>query len=667
MGNTASSSSSEEADRIKAEAAAIAEEAKVPLIVRLPYPTTETQKEILLEATLPCDTCNLSIKSIASVATVQLGRYSGAVSAAECDQYEVDKRRVDAKVLGLFEFASRIHQGLYLSRANAAEGFCRELGMSDYNLQQIAQGTPFSDDMLIYKRARPVIGLGGFSAETKAQIELSLPIELVFSGVSSYISSSTELPLRREPFLSAPQREHFLPLIIWGGVELDRILRGKADDGQLSNARSELAKLKDELARAKAFAATLGPSDYPFSTQSSTQSVRQRTVLNRAVSVKSMSLYYPFPLRVNGKQYDAALAFNDPSNPASGDTVILIPLVVSQSGDEASAKFIRQFAKFLPAIRDVDPMTGLYPRATVATGTEWNLADLFNMAQPPEGATIPGEPDVNANERLLIRNGFYIWNSINRYDPVVKSSTPPLAGTNAIVNIEWHAWEPSRDDASTLYLMLDSPLKIDSTDFVTLTRMLPPTPAETAIHPIPINEKYIYHKAGVPPADSENAPTEGGSPCSSDMCTESYVNYNASVDFDRAQSQYESLKDVLSKNYSTTNYDDFLNNCPGAKCDVFLQNLKQVNLPDHRIVLKVIYSVLFLLAIVVGVYFALAAITRGYHSNVAAVGETFGKLAGITARNWVTGADPTPRPSTGPSTLDRMVSAFRRSKTPTPQ
>jgi hypothetical protein len=636
-----------------------------PLVIRLPYPTANTLDEILIENTLSCTTCALSMKSTASVSTVMLTREVGPLSNEECDQFDIDKRKVDNKQLSLFEFASRIHQGLYSTRREAADGYCRELGMSDYNLQQIAQGEPYNDSMLIYKRNRPVNGQGGFSGESKATVVFSLPIDMVFSGVAPYLQTTADVAETLEG-TTLPEgfqtREHFLPLLL--GL-------GAAAIGGLGIAGAVGAFQEGESAEARAareaeqrYLAALGPEDYPFATTTPTQTTTSGSIVNRPIRVRSMSLYYPFPLRVNGRQYEAALAFNDPSTGTS-DTVVLIPLYVSQSGDEASAKFIRQFAKFLPAIRDLDPMTGLYPRATVPTGTNWNVAQLFGMVQPPEGATIPGEPDVKANDKLLIQNGYYLWTAPPGYDPEVKTQ---MRGNQ---EIQWHAWKPRSSglDNSTLYIMLDAALAIDSTDFVTLTRTLPATNPKDAIHLIPLsNEKYISHKYGKPPPDNGSGKSSGASACANDMCKETYLNYNSSVDFDRAESQYETLKDVLSKNYSTTNYDDFLNNCPGAKCDVFLQNLKQVKLPDHRIVLKVIYSVLFLLAIVVGVYFALAAITRGYHSNVAAVGETFGKLAGITARNWVTGADPTPRPSTGPSTLDRMVSAFRRrSKTPTPQ
>jgi hypothetical protein len=661
-----------------------------PRVIRLPYPTANSLDEILIEETLDCTTCELSMKSIASVSTVMLTRDVGALSYTECDQFEIDQKKVEKKELSMFEFASRIHQGLYSSRKEAADGYCRELGMSDYNLQRIAQGEAYSDSMLIYKRNRRVTPQGGFSGESKATVVFSLPIEIVFSGVAPYLQTTADVAttetgeatqvagsggfggildtIARQSGGAQPEgfqtREHFFPLLLGaGGAIAAAFGLGAISSGGDGGPGGLMQRIEETLR-----VANLGPNDYPFANETPTQTQTTGTIVNRSIKVKSISLYYPFPLRVNGKQYEAALAFNDPSTGATTDTVLLIPLVVSQSGDENSAKFIRQFAKYLPAIRDVDPMTGLYPRATVPTGTQWNLTQLFGMVQPPKGATIPGEPNTKANERFLVKNGYYLWTSPPGYDPDVKTQT---AGNGQ--EIQWHAWKPQSSglDNSTLYIMLDYPLAIDSTDFVTLTRTLPATNPKDAIHLIPVaNAKYITHKYGTPPPDAGGAPTNKP-PCGNDLCKETYLNYNSAVDYDRAKDQYENLKDVLSKNYSTTNFDDFLNKCPGAKCDVFLQNLKQVNLPDHRIVLKIIYSALFLLAIVVGVYIALAAINRGYHSNVVAVGETFGKLAGITARNWVTGADPTPRPrapSTGPSFLDRMSSTFRRrSKTPTPQ
>lgn len=675
-----------------------------PYVIRLPYPTANPLEEILLENTIDCPTCNLSMKSTASVSTVLLTRELGGLSDTQCNQYDIDKARVDRKELSLFEFASRIHQGLYSRRKEAADGFCREIGMSDYNLQQIAQGEPFTEDMLIYKRNRPVNGSGGFSSESKATLILSLPVELVFSGVAPYIRTTADSSLpavpRSKPTASAEAafkwwsarhtepnaegftatREHFLPLLVaavsgafnskssssgggWGA--LGKVIQ----DYQMEASNRELAKL--------------GPNDYPFASTAPTQApyTGTGTIVQKAIRVKSISLYYPFPLRANGAQFDAALAFNDPST-GSDATTVLIPLVISQTGDKPSSQFIREFARYLPAVRDVDPMTGLYPRATVTTGTEWNISQLFGFVNPPEGATIPGEPNVKANDRFLVQNGYYVWTAPPSYTPIVRTEVRTVqyegsdqrddsgsgiifAGGTIARRVEWHAWEPvdASIENSHLYIMLDSPLEIDSTDFTTLTRTLPATNPVDAIHPIPLSsENYIHHKTGTPPPYTEGTPNNGGSPCASDMCKESYINYNTAVDFQRAKDQFDSLQDVLTKNYSTTDFDRFLNNCPGAKCDVFLQNLKQVNMPDHRIVLKVIYSVLFLLAMVVGVYFALAAINRGYHSNVTAVGETFGKLAGITARNWVKGAE-TPAPA-GPSFLDRMTSAFRRSKTP---
>jgi hypothetical protein len=659
-----------------------------PYVIRLPYPTENPLEEILLENTIDCPTCNLSMKSTASVSTVLLTRELGGLSDAQCNQYDIDKARVDRKELSLFEFASRIHQGLYSRRKEAADGFCREIGMSDYNLQQIAQGEPFTDGMLIYKRNRPVNGSGGFSSESKATLVLSLPVELVFSGVAPYIRTTADLSLPSTTAVArastAPvaegfttTREHFLPLII---AAVSGAFGGGSSSSGGGGGTTIMQAIQDmQVAATDRELAKLGPNDFPFASNTPTQApyTGTGTIVQKPIRVKSMSLYYPFPMRVNGAHFDAALVFNDPST-GGEKTTVLIPLVVSQTGDEPSSQFIREFARYLPAIRDVDPMSGLYPRATVTTGKDWNVTNLFGFVNPPEGATIPGEPNVKANDRFLVQNGYYVWTAPPSYQPFVQTEFRNVAfaadgGMSAGSferRVEWHSWQPvdASIENSHLYIMLDSPLSIDSTDFTTLTRTLPATNPVDAIHPIPLSsENYIHHKMGTPPPYTGGTPTNAP-PCASDMCKESYVNYNTAVDFQRAKDQFESLQDVLAKNYSTTDFNRFLNNCPGAKCDVFLQNLKQVNMPDHRIVLKIIYSVLFLLAMVVGIYLALAAINRGYHSNVTAVGETFGKLAGITARNWVTGAE-TPRPAApaGPGFLDRMASAFRRSKTPTPQ
>jgi hypothetical protein len=622
-----------------------------PIVIRLPYPTSTPLTEVeLTDATPECSSCNLSMKTNSAVSTVQLSRIVGAVSSDECNQYEIDREEVQAKRLSLFEFASRIHQGLYSTRKEAAQGYCRELGMSDANLQSIAQGSGLDESMLIFKRSRPESGSGGFSAETKAVFELSLPIDLVFSGISSYIRTSADgqtLPV---------VRERFLPQLIWWGVA-----------GQ--PRRRDPAPPPPGIPDPDPALAALGPSDYPYASNTPTLEVAERSIVNRPISVKYMSLYHPFPLRVNGMQYDAALVLNDPSTPGENTaTVVIIPLKISTNGDEPSAKFLNQVVRYLPAIRDIDPMTGQYPRATIPTGSNWNLSQLFNLLQPPPGATIAGEPNVKANDRLLIQNGYYVWSAHAGYDPVENTEyRPSSVGTQ---EIQWHGWTPRSGETSTLYIMLDAPRFIDSMDFVTLSRMLPATPPAQAIHQVPANANYIYHKAGVPPPDNASGKSSGASACSTNLCTESYVNYNSAVDFERAQTQFDILKKSLEGDYTTTRFASDLENCPGAKCDIFLQNLKQTTLPDHRIVLRVIYSVLFFLALVVGIYIAAVAGAKGYHTKVTYVGELFGKLAGIFARRWqtgVTGAPGTPAPAPapappGPSLADQAMSFFRRSK-----
>ena len=686
-----------------------------PITVQLPYPLEDSQKEIVTSDAEACTTCDLDLlQSGASTATVQLTRHLGGISTQECQQYDIDKKRAEAKELSMFEFASRIHQGFYYTSKESADGYCRELGMSDANLQSIAQGEAFTESMLIYKRARPVTGTGGFSAETKAILELAIPVELAFTGVASYLKTSEdkdELPQLSLPGFEAVARvrESFSPMLLSffnlrtlpaDGTKQDASKSGAGDgtkqDASKSRAWGDIFGIA-RVAEARKKLQNLGPNDYPWASSTPTQGVPTRTPIERRISVKYISLYHPFPLRVDGVQYDAAIALNDPSvERRDSATVVLIPLKISQTGDEASAAFVRQIARYLPAVRDIDPMTGVYPRATIPTGSSWSIAQLFNLPEDPPKPQpllpLPGDPKATEvpkdedtkppeekpkrkpSDRVTVTNGFYLWMAPPEYVPMQKfqyTDEPGLAGfpgNKPLQEIVWNGWQPSPGRSATLYLMLDAPRAIDSTDFVTLSRMLPATPPEQAIHGIPKYPKYVYHKEGSPPPGGPEDKQGGCVAESSNLCAEPFVNFNSTIDLERAKAQYDTLQKSLEGDYSTTRFARDLTNCPGAKCDVFLQNLKQAKLPDHRIVVRVLYSVLFFLALLVGIYFALAAAARGYDDKVATVGETFGKLAGLFARRWqmgVTQATPSaPTSPPGPGFFDRVSSFFRRSKAP---
>lgn len=636
-----------------------------PKVFRLPYPTLARLQEIRLNETLDCsETCAVSVRSNASVATVQLTRLAGAVSADECNAYTLDRQNVEERRLSLYEFAARIHQGFYYTYDNAAEGYCRELGMSDSNLYRIAQGEAWSDSMLLYKSTRPVSGTGGFSGNTKAMFEFSVPLDLTFSGKTSYLPTSADTTTSTEGF-----REHFLPYLIAAGVMSSKAkedrARGKADR---EAENRENTTLNTEVAANKEYINRLTLADVPFATEipSQTAAPEVQTVLNQPVSVKHMALYYPSPIQINGKQHEAMLALNDPSAPTSnGSTVVvLVPLKSSTFGDEPSADFFRQICKYLPAIRDIDPMTGFYPRATIQTGSGWSLSKLFNLKDPTK--EIPGLPDVDPNTRLLIDNGFYVWKSQTNYLSKVVETTNPNFPSQTI---RWEGWEPDTAANSITYVMLDSAVAIDSVDLVTLTRILPATPVETAIHAIPSNEKYIFHKTGTPPPDTDNAPGGGSKApgCSTNLCKESYMNFNSAIDLERVETQFDTLQSMLKGDFSKTEYADLLKGCPGAKCDVFLQNLKEVKLPDHRVFMRAIYAILFLLATVVGIYFALLAVSHGYETKVTDVGTLLGKLAGVFARRMQasvqqTASTPPPPAPAGPSAMDSLLSLFRKPK-----
>jgi hypothetical protein len=620
-----------------------------PVTIRLPYPGDNRKDEILLPDTLNCSTCELTVKSNISTATVQLARFVGPISEEECDQYKKDYDLVLGKQLSLFEFASRLHQGFYSTREGVEPGYCQELGLSDQRLQDIATGSSWDTSWAIRKQIRPVSAHGSFSANSKATIELGAPFELVLSGRAARYGTS-------EGFTNPPVRERFLPLIIYYAIANSASARARkaeeANEAELRRQAIRRAERDDAIS-------SLTYADAPFTTSIPSQegAGEAYNILQKPVKVTRLSLYYPSPIRLNGIQHDAVLALNDPSYSKEEDSVvILIPLKASTTGDEPSAAFLRQVARYIPAVRDIDPMTGLYPTVTVQTGSTWNISSLFNLDVP---SNIPGEPEVDPNTRFAVNNGYYIWKGYTEFESITQERTMQNFPEQSII---WQGWKPKSPDLAPVYVMLDAPVAIDSTDLITLTRSLPPTPPEKAIHVIPKNEKWIYHKRGnPPPAGMGNVPGDEVSACSTNLCaapeTEDYVNYNSAVDLDRAKTQFDILQKSLEGDYSTTKFAKDLENCPGAKCDIFLQNLKRLELPDSRVVFRVIYSVLFILALFVGIYFAVAAASRGYDTKITSIGEIFGKLAGIAARRWQesfsSSASTAPA---GPGLLDRLTS-----------
>lgn len=174
------------------------------------------------------------------------------------------------------------------------------------------------------------------------------------------------------------------------------------------------------------------------------------------VSISVMSLYHPFPLRVDGscetgRQYDACLQVGEFSSSmvAGSKIVILVPLKVAVRAGE-SGVFINAVANKLPSIlgQQPDKIEG-YPDVPAQPGSDWVIEKVVKLDQ-----------------------AFYTW--INQ------------DGTRVIV--------------------MANPIKILSSDMSNIKR-LPLTPPQDVIHEI----GAVYYKKGLPIncnplSDGENIP-----------------------------------------------------------------------------------------------------------------------------------------------------------------
>jgi hypothetical protein len=113
---------------------------------------------------------------------------------------------------------------------------------------------------------------------------------------------------------------------------------------------------------------------------------------SRTSSVSRMSVFHPFPLRVDnfcekGRQYDACFQIGDfPSSLVPGSSIIvLIPLKVAENDEklDEGGKFINAVANKFSSIigQQPDKMNG-YPETTANTGANWMLEKILKTERP---------------------------------------------------------------------------------------------------------------------------------------------------------------------------------------------------------------------------------------------------------------------------------------------
>jgi hypothetical protein len=308
--------------------------------------------------------------------------------------------------------------------------------------------------------------------------------------------------------------------------------------------------------------------------------------VNDSFTVSQMTLYHPAPIRIDSIQADAILSLNDPSDTAA-KYIVLIPLRAVNSGNPSN-EFLSRIVRHLYNIKEPRPDTGEYAETTIPTGADWSLNNLFTLTGN-EGSS-------------LVKNGFFTWTGVGGYERVNKGTR--VEGFRFITTV---GWKPTEGLSAPQYILLDTPLDMNTEDMTTLTQSLPVTPPSDAIHSIPPQTNLVYYKAAESPAPDTMT---GKQSCGiGNVC----------------------------EGFATGEMDpSFVRNCPGAKCDPFLQNASRSQggeyLNTQRMV-GFLFNFFLFIAMLVGGYIALSMIRDDYDLTIRNFSEQLGQVVAV----WTSG------------------------------
>lgn len=193
------------------------------------------------------------------------------------------------------------------------------------------------------------------------------------------------------------------------------------------------------------------------------------------ITVSTMTLFHPAPIRVDNIQYDAVLTLGDIG---SDSKVIMVPLAGSIRSSEPG-RFISRIAPYIPGTLQPRPGTGLYPRIDVPTGNDWNLSMLF-----------PGSPQ---GGETIVDSDYFVWYTappVEKYLKDTITSTVNVRGFLMNQTTYIYDWRPIGPVGKRI-IMLNKPIQISSFDLQTI-KMLPATPPDL---PPPLMESLVYRAA----------------------------------------------------------------------------------------------------------------------------------------------------------------------------
>jgi hypothetical protein len=296
----------------------------------------------------------------------------------------------------------------------------------------------------------------------------------------------------------------------------------------------------------------------------------------------------------------------------------MIPLTTSNSGSDTTDFFTR-ILKQVTSVSTPDSVTGLFQGSDIATGNNWNLKSLFTLVPQKDtlGNVVKDEQtgEVKYPSPAKVANAYFTWTAAPTYRRVRTADTP------GFIN---YTWEP--DGKTVRYFMLQYPASVNSTDMAILTRNLPPTPSEKAIHTIPdslAGSPKILYKASEPPALEKECGIK---------VREGFVG--------GVREHMQSL-DVIDSMLNTGDVSSLLTGADGTsvlqdstnKCDPFALNAK--NAKSFAITpadaTKFFFNFLILISLAVGAWLALWSVTKDYDGSYKNFATDAGKVLGTIA------------------------------------
>lgn len=230
------------------------------------------------------------------------------------------------------------------------------------------------------------------------------------------------------------------------------------------------------------------------------------------ISVPTMALYHPCPIRIENVQYDAVLSLGDIAEDSIPElkslykaggrkTIILIPIQVKSGGADnaASDSFFQKIVAQLPGI--LQP-TGAddkkkYEDITATTGNDFSLSKLIKTTPDPGGPVAQGgyfvwtgTPDLE----LFVRGYDYKLGDRWGLNEALRESRVEHLGTH-------YGWRPkkgSTSESGPIYIMMKNPVGVTATT-MDLIKQLPMTSPDQATHPIILSS--LVYKPGPPGSD----------------------------------------------------------------------------------------------------------------------------------------------------------------------